>query len=722
MLMIHGLKVDNVSNDEIVHQRCLLLSGQCKSSDNSQDDFVSLEVTDAFGKPRGSGTTQNWPVVSGAWKALVMLSPGQNTIDINMHHSGKVLSFHSLRLNYLPLLQLPPLHLAIMVAKDSPLLIDCPPAKRGAISTAHSTLDAAILKFRMAAYMWQAMTAEDLRQKGLGRRSFRLEEEWGVDTTTCSALQTEPGSPVPTGLTAKIHIVRSEKTLAELRDASVAQQNSHGRNRDALHTFFEDALKAHGSPFVSSERPVVAGLILDSHYSVNQHLILAHAALGCHKPDGISLGVFGSHTTYAWPRFMEEIPACLLDTTPTGDSVGNDNGECGTMREACFVGQGAFLHEVGHAFAADHTTGIMARGYSKHWGKNFLAASDDESSNDAKWDIEDVLRFRNFPHFKLPGDAPTDANAPVNISCALDKDEELTLEIVCEAGIAQIIFNPELDSTVVMDFRQPFESSKCKIQGASFDGRRFLVSVANLRARFDGKDKLGIFVLGMNGKKRTCTDAGLLLADLPFIKIPGSSLVLRKQSVKSDGLNVDSSQFCSWAMLLQRKMANGQLDPVSAIDLRVGCTMDGAVVYYQSGAHANCGPVTTPEGRPHEFGGHASEKKSIPAGAKITKVEINSMGSGWGSLNGIRMTLDDGTEWGELNETEATDVLQPDDGEEIVGFYGVSDRPDGFTFEFGIITAPKGFQLPEICYEMPELQSRDEEPDLARPSKLLRRR
>ena len=41
--------------------------------------------------------------------------------------------------------------------------------------------------------------------------------------------------------------------------------------------------------------------------------------------------MFGSHLTYSWPRFLEEVPACLTDTRPPGDKVGNDNGECGTM-------------------------------------------------------------------------------------------------------------------------------------------------------------------------------------------------------------------------------------------------------------------------------------------------------------------------------------------------------------------------------------------------------
>lgn len=66
----------------------------------------------------------------------------------------------------------------------SPLLIDCPPHKGGGISSAHADVDAAIAKFRMTAYMWQAMTAEDMRMKGLGRRSFRLDEEWTVDTVS----------------------------------------------------------------------------------------------------------------------------------------------------------------------------------------------------------------------------------------------------------------------------------------------------------------------------------------------------------------------------------------------------------------------------------------------------------------------------------------------------------------------------------------------------------
>lgn len=51
---------------------------------------------------------------------------------------------------------------------------DCPPSKRGGFYSAHADLDGAIAKLRMTAYMWQALTAEDMRSKDLGRRSFRF--------------------------------------------------------------------------------------------------------------------------------------------------------------------------------------------------------------------------------------------------------------------------------------------------------------------------------------------------------------------------------------------------------------------------------------------------------------------------------------------------------------------------------------------------------------------
>ncbi|KAJ7074633.1 putative peptidase family-domain-containing protein [Mycena amicta] len=708
-LVDHDFVVD-VQDGETVHQHCLLLAGQCKDLGSEEEDFVSVHVTDTFGRE----SSQSWPAVAGKWKALTMLSPGSNTVSLTLHHQGAASPAYELKLNYQPLLQLPPLHLAIMVAKDSPLLIDCPPAKLGAISTAHSGLEAAIAKFRMAAYMWQAQTAEDFRLKGLGRRSFRLDEEWAVDTTSRVGFQSDPAARLRTGAVPKVHIIRSEKTVAELRDAQVAQQNPNGRRRDDLHKFFEDALRAHGSPFSSSERPVVAGLILDSHYSIEQDLILGHAALGCHKADGVSLGVFGSHLTYSWPRFLEEVPACLLDQTLTGDTVGNDNGECKTMREACFVGQGAFLHEVGHAFSADHTTGIMARGYSRHWARNFLAH--EETENHAVWDLQDALKFRVLEHFLLPGDpvlTQEERQASADITCEMAKDDEPVLQLACKAGIAQIevttadktmvVYQAELlaKTSLAVKTQETITNSTCD------DGRIFSVPFADLEKQFDRTKSLSMSILGLNGKKRVCEQVWKMLAELPFIRVPGTSVVLRKTSIKSDWQQGDANQqekLWRWAMLLQRKRPDGTLERASAIDLRVGAIMDGAVVHYEDGGHVNCGPVSR-NGHPHTFGGHASQKRNIPVGANITKVQINAGDGGWGCLAGIRMTLDNGTHWGELNG-RATGTLQPQEDERVVGLFGRSQLGSGFAFEFGIITVKKeAGDLPEVVYDMPELQN-----------------
>lgn len=63
--------------------------------------------------------------------------------------------------------------------------------------------------------------------------------------------------------------MRSERSVAELRDPAIAQQNSQQNSgargrKDDLHTCFEMALRANGVE--RSSRPVVADLILDSHF------------------------------------------------------------------------------------------------------------------------------------------------------------------------------------------------------------------------------------------------------------------------------------------------------------------------------------------------------------------------------------------------------------------------------------------------------------------------
>lgn len=582
-----------------------------------------------------------------------------------MHHQGRVVTSTQITIVYQPLLQLPPLHLAVMLAKDSPRVIDCPAAKGGAITTAHSDVNAAIAKLRMAAYMWQALTAENMREMGLGRRSFRLDEEWGRDTTTMDSLYLETDSAKSAmSSVARVHEVRCDKTVAELRDIELAQQNHRTHKRDELHRIFERALAEYGHPFMGASRPVVAGLIIDSHYSVEQNVVLAHAAVG--RPAGLSLGVFGSHTTYAWPRFLEEVPACLVDFTPTGETVANDDGHCATMRGACFMGQGSLLREIGHAFGAMDSMGIMARGYVKSWDRIFVEHSNNGNNSgglvdnhEPKWDLQDGIRFLTSEHFRLPNDQSltgTQQESPVVLRAMLGENDELLLEADCRAGLSRVRFTDDKGAVAWdVDFcrktaAELLSESEAAVYGATTTATAtriksgpaiFHLTEQELEERFDPSRTWGVEALGMNSIVRKSNNLWALLADRPFVRVPDTSLILSKRSIKSRHLAPETlgrtrpvEPYWKWALLLKRKHqdSDNRLTYANRIDIRVGGTMDGAVVYYADGTKCNCGVASQVH-----FGGHQSQAKTLTEDEvfDIRKVTINRGGSRT-SLDGCR--------------------------------------------------------------------------------------
>ncbi|USP76306.1 hypothetical protein yc1106_03580 [Curvularia clavata] len=706
------LRITNLEEGETVHQRCLLVTGTYEF-DAAEGSYI--HVTTKGANKAEIFPEQTWPLAGGNFKAMVMLSPGLNILEFAYVCNDCIEHTTEIKVNHWPLLQYPPLHLAIMVASDSPCLIDCPPSKAAGISSAHSDLDAAIAKLRMTAYMWQAMTAEDLRQKGLGRRSFRLDEEWTADTVSREFTNARVGQTLAQDgamrSTAKIHLVRSSKTVREIRDKNVAQQNHDARKQDALFDYFKEALKTAGGPFTSDARPIVAGLILDSHYDISQDLIVGHAALGGHDPNGISLGMLGSHLTYSWPRFLEEVTSCLTDTRNPGDKVGNDNRECNTMWEACAIGQGAHLHEVGHAFGSPHQPGIMERGYAQDWPKNFLSktaysgALDREGvlvgaeneDNNARWDLADALAFRMHPQFYLPSDpilTETERKVKADIFVSREGDDDpATLEINSPSGIARITF--DLDQ-----HQQPAEwiQDPPKLMQFTED---------YLEQRFDRTKPLHVRVLASNGRKTTHGNVWKLFSVRSHIRIPGSSVQLRRHLAFSnaDSDNYHESGPFEWAQLLCEKGKDGKLYRAVSIDLRVGCLWDGGVVKYGDGHVSHWGPMRL-GGERHRFGGHASQKIRLPMNVEISSVQVNPG-------RGVRMHLANGVSAGELNvyEGEEDQVVEvrPADDEVIVGFFGKSRR-DGFcgVCEFGIICVKKDVGLdglPQEVYDMPELKN-----------------
>ena len=772
-------KATNIEDGEIIHQRCVILTGQYHYDTSPAslapgarpipEDFVSATVTDAFAESRPA---QNWPAKDGQWKVMILLQPGENHVRLDLFKAALFTKNLELKLTHVPMTQIPPLHLAVMVAKDSPLLIDCPPSKRGTSSSAHSSLDAVVAKFRMTAYMWQAMTAEDMREKGFGRLSFRLDEEWGTDTTTIESSRPSRKK----GIVPKVRIIKSESTVAEITAHALPYDHlghpapddmspscppphrGYSRDNQGLFDKFQAAIHASGDPFASSDRPVVAGLILDSHYDATGRTLYGAAAQARHARNGASLATFGSHLTYSWPRFMEEVPDCLLDSSPCGDMVACGSGlltdEERTLAVACKSSQGAFLRQVGQAFGTGHTAAFSSKPSldlfggkdAKGWHRNFIAQA--ERQPHVTWSLRDALRLKGHDHFRAPGlrhSTYTFANglaiSPVQVSLDLDNDGEEQVRIFCQAGLAYYAIFDD-DDRILCKFSAFFKPPASETDGTTSS---YMVTLSSLEEHFDRGKPLTVYGLGLNGMEKRMTNLWALLRDLPHIKIPRSSLKLVKRTAEVeeqddmpppplpcnsfvpppppcglfddfDATSIDTGMI-HWAVLLSRRGSEGKVASANAIDFRVGCVMDGAVIHYSDGATANCGPASKYDGTPWTFGGHASQKHEL-ADHEIIKVELNKgpyNPFGSNEIQGICMTLSDGTKWGELNlhENGRNDVrtLLPGDGHRISGFFGRSERETGYTTQFGLLTVPKDAILPDTVYDLPELRPQQMQQD-----------
>jgi hypothetical protein len=141
---------------------------------------------------------------------LAHLIPGPNNLKLTFippPHISRTRFTTRLTIHYLPLLQNPPLHLAIVLARDSDGTFETPIG-------GPNGLEEAVKRLRVASLLWQAYTAEQLYRSfppspdhiESARRSFRLEEEWMEDTLSLNETDVWRAS-------TKIHIVRSELSV-----------------------------------------------------------------------------------------------------------------------------------------------------------------------------------------------------------------------------------------------------------------------------------------------------------------------------------------------------------------------------------------------------------------------------------------------------------------------------------------------------------------------------
>lgn len=397
----------------------LLIFGQCAEPSQPIDGTLTVcHHNDTF-------PPISWPVCDSHFKALVHLQPGPNRLRLDftspkLPSTNSSIPAHSswININFLPLIAAPPVQLCILVAKDSPETYDAVPER---VQKEGNGLSTAIRKFRMAAYLWQAFTAEQMNRNGFGRRCYRYEEEWQQGTLTWKDMETGQMRNE-----AKVHVVRLNKTVSEIQDLEVAQQYQPAKRKNDLYGWAMDAVKNYFGTR-PGQTQYVSCMFLDTHWDKQANTVRGHAALGG-GDESLKLAIFGSHCLQSYPAHLEEVVPAFSDCTRTDTNyVANDCNESGSNWEAANIGIGAHMHETGHMLGCPHQeSGVMLRDYTtlnrtflcrepystrtKQQGQRLCLPKDE-----CDWHRLDTLRFRFHPAFQLPSDQVMNVDKSVQI-------------------------------------------------------------------------------------------------------------------------------------------------------------------------------------------------------------------------------------------------------------------------------------------------------------------
>ncbi|KAK5105652.1 hypothetical protein LTR62_002629 [Meristemomyces frigidus] len=570
-------RVTSVSDGSWVHQKVLLISGECADTQRPIDGTMTVcHHQDTF-------PPTHWPVSDSHFKALLYLQPGPNRLRLDftspkLSSTNGQMQVHSswISINFLPLISSPPLQLCILVARDSPETFDAVPER---IQKEGNGLSTAIRKFRMAAYLWQAFTAEQMNRNGFGRRCYRYEEEWQPGSLSwkdaeVGAMRNE----------AKIHVIRLPQSVAEIQDLNLAQQYGPATKKGDLFGIASEAVRAYFGP-KPGQRQYVSCMFLDAHWDKKVGTVRAHAALGG-GDDTIKLAIFGSHCLQSYPSHIEEVVPAFTDCTRTDtDHVANDCGESGSNWEAANIGIGAHLHETGHLLGCPHQeSGIMLRDYVR-LHRTFLTRESYSTrtkqqglrlclpKDECAWHRLDTLRFRFHPCFQLPADPATAPSTDTSVQVwTVDNG---TILITAATGVAWIELFPEGDDIChhwieYLDQNNPGVGPPRQITLTEEKLREALPTEKR-------KKKLKFQIFSCGGNDHTVEDLSSLTSKTHRLKLPDGRQGFRSAKLGHSGLPASEPH----ELILGSCQKPSRL--LRSIRIYSGQSLDGMEFFYEDG-------------------------------------------------------------------------------------------------------------------------------------------
>ena len=528
--------------------------------------------------------TINWPVCSSQFKALVYLQPGPNKLRFEFSNpklnrrSSAAAHASYLTLHMLPPTSTPPLQLAILVAKDSPEMFDAMPAR---IEREGNDLELAVRKFRMAAYLWQAFTAEQMWRNKLGRRTFRLEEEWAPGS--CNYRDAELGTMRSE---ARVHIIRTDKTVDELRRLGSATgrcDSGEAAQSDPLFDVAAEAVQNHFRP-LTGQKQYISVLLLDSHWDPKTKIVGGHTARSGTAGD-FQLAVFGSHYLQSYPASFEEIAPAFTDCTPTDTQyIANEGNQAGTSWEAANLGIGAHLHGVGHLFGTLHQeSGVMAKDYLM-LNRSFVAreaystrtkskGGPVQVDDECKWHRLDCLRFRSHPCFRLPNDPVLHPDSSVQGFC-IDGNQAIAM---ASTGVSFVEIVPEGSEVCRAWIEYPVENGTPQ--------RQVVLGEQDLRSRLPQKQRGGgrlrVRVRSFGGGSLEIPDLKKLCSKDSSFKLGAGKLAHRQQTVTGSTKHKGQKKTCEIVFMGDAKQNNRVLSRVMVYH---GVSLRGLEFVYDDGS------------------------------------------------------------------------------------------------------------------------------------------